>query len=117
MKAVVIAATSLIVLTGCVYNTPSAPPPTQVVIPPAQNVTLIPNAPPPANAELVPPPPQGAMTAVWQPGHWAWTGNAGNPWSWAAGQYVTPPPGHSQWVQGRWTQYPNGWSWTEGHWA
>ena len=49
--------------------------------------------PPPPHAELVPPPPQGVGPEVWQPGHWNYTGVAGNPWVWVGGQYVPAPAG------------------------
>jgi hypothetical protein len=87
---------------------------------PAQPATVAeaPAPPPPPHSELVPPPPQGAGPVVWQPGHWEFTGIAGNEWAWQSGQYVPAPAGVTTWVPGRWMQQPNGgWSWIDGHWA
>ena len=75
------------------------PPPTMVPPPPTASVP-----PPPPHAELVPPPPQGVGPAVWQPGHWDYTGMASNPWSWQGGHYVRPPNGETTWVPGQWSQ-------------
>ena len=61
---------------------------------------VAPMPPPPPASELVPPPPQGSGPVVWQPGHWAYTGVPGHPWSWVSGQYVTPPPGGTTWTPG-----------------
>jgi hypothetical protein len=101
-----------------------SPQPTQVIVqqPPAQAAMPVamvsPAPPPPAQSELVPPPPQGAGNVVWQPGHWRYTGAAGNPWTWQPGLYVSVPPGQSVWTPGRWQQQPSGgWVWAEGHWA
>jgi hypothetical protein len=107
-------------LSACV-NVP-APRGTQVIVQPApQQVATVlaaPGPPPPPHSELVPPPPQGARPVVWQPGHWQYTGMAGNPWSWQPGQYVPPPLGQTTWIPGQWLQQPTGaWSWSEGHWA
>ncbi|MBV8456774.1 MAG: hypothetical protein JO122_09200 [Acetobacteraceae bacterium] len=68
---------------------------------------------------MVPSPPAGAATVVWQPGHWAYTGTTlGNPWTWIPGRYVTPPPGETTWIPGQWQQSPDGnWQWLPGHWA
>jgi hypothetical protein len=55
---------------------------------------------------------------VWQPGHWDYTGRAGNPWAWHDGHYVPPPQGETTWVPGRWSHAPNGsWVWIDGYWA
>jgi YXWGXW repeat-containing protein len=110
---------ALVALSACV----NVPPPQEthvIVQQPAQPATaLIAPGPPPApQAELVPPPPQGAGSVVWQPGHWMFTGMAGNPWSWQPGQYVPPPMGQTTWVPGHWAQQlSGGWVWMEGHWA
>jgi hypothetical protein len=80
--------------------------------------TTAPAEPPTAHAEMVPRPPSGAGPVVWQPGHWDYTGMAGDPWAWHDGHYVPPPPGETTWVPGRWSQAPNGsWIWIDGHWA
>jgi len=108
-------------LSACV----TVPPPreTQVIVQPAPQlaparVSIAPNPPPPPHAELVPPPPQGVGPVVWQPGHWLYTGIAGQDWSWQPGQYVPPPPGQTTWVPGQWVQQPTGgWTWIEGHWS
>jgi hypothetical protein len=95
---------------------------THVIVQPApqQYATFAaaPGPPPPPHSELVPPPPDGAGPVVWQPGHWQFSGDPGNPWSWQPGQYVPPPPGQTTWIPGRWMQQPTGsWSWVDGHWA
>lgn len=91
---------------------------TRVIIQQPQAVVPVaPLPPPPAHAELVPPPPSSSRT-VWQPGHWRYTGRAGNPWEWQGGSYVMVPPGANTWVPGRWAPQPSGgWAWLEGHWA
>jgi hypothetical protein len=79
---------------------------------------IAPAPPPPGHSELVPPPPQGSGNVAWQPGHWRYTGDAGNPWAWQSGVYVAVPPGQSVWTPGRWEPQPaGGWVWVEGHWA
>ncbi len=117
------AAPLLVALAAC---TDVQPAPTQVVVqtPPAPPVAqppsmllMSPAPPPPARAELVPPPPQGAGNVVWQPGHWRYTGAAGNPWDWKAGEYVPAPPGRTVWTPGQWIPRNGGWMWNEGHWA
>jgi hypothetical protein len=90
--------------------------PVQVVSVPA-TVVLAPNPPPPAQVEFIPPRPDNAPSAVWQPGHWRWGAAGGAAWQWVAGTYVVPPPGHHAWIPGRWQLQPNGWMWSEGHWA
>jgi hypothetical protein len=110
----------LLVLASC--GEPPPPQPTQVIVQPPPQVQVVPNMapmpPPPPHAELVPPPPPGAGPVVWQPGHWSYTGFAGNPWAWDGGQYVPAPPGETTWVPGRWAQQPSGgWVWLGGHWA
>jgi len=85
---------------------------------PQQTVALAPGPPPTPRAELVPPPPQGTGPVIWRPGHWVYTGIAGNEWSWQPGQYMSPPVGETTWVPGHWVQQPNGgWYWVDGHWA
>ena len=85
--------------------------------PPTTVVPMSPNKPPPPMSELVPPPPASATPTIWQPGHWQYTGLAGNPWSWVGGKYVTVPAGRTAWVPGQWQQQGMGWVWREGHWA
>jgi hypothetical protein len=98
-----------------------SPPPqiTQVIVQP-QQAAIVPTAPmppPPPMSELVPPPPASPTPTVWQPGHWRYSGIAGNPWSWQGGQYVAVPGGAAAWVPGQWQQQGAGWVWQEGHWA
>ena len=115
-------AAALLTLAACqslepAVKTTEAVPPVQVVSAPAA-VVLAPNPPPPAQVEFVPPRPDTAPAAVWQPGHWRWGGaNAGAQWQWVAGTYVVPPPGYHAWVPGKWQLQSNGWAWFEGHWA
>jgi len=89
--------------------TPPTPPPFPVL------VATVPPQPPPVPVQTVPASPGGG--AVWQPGHWQWTGVTGSEWQWAPGQYVVPPTAMSQWVPGHWEQRPQGWVWVDGHWA
>jgi len=93
---------------------PATPPtPAPVAVAPR----TAPTRPPAVHAELVPPPPGGGPV-VWQPGHWDYTGDAGNRWAWHDGHYVPPPPGETTWVPGRWSHASNGsWVWIDGHWA
>lgn len=116
-------------LSGCgsppstVVVTPTRPAQPQVAVvspPPAPSPygTVAPTPPPPPESQLVPEPPAAGGTVVWQPGHWAYTGAAGSPWTWINGQYVPAPPGMTSWVPGQWLQQANGtWRWAPGHWA
>lgn len=99
----------------------SSPPPqtTQIILqqPQATAPMAAPTAPPPAQAELVPPPPASSVPTVWQPGHWRYTGIAGEPWSWQSGQYVAMPMGAHTWVPGQWEAQNGAFIWQEGHWG
>ena len=129
-----VAAAALVSLAAC--SVPQAPPPQENATltvpgyvpaqapvstltpppPPALQVMTSPPAPPPVQVEAVPPSPGGG--AVWQPGHWQWTGIAGSDWQWVSGQYVVPPAAVSQWVPGHWEQQVGrGWVWVGGHWT
>lgn len=80
--------------------------------------TTAPTRPPPTHAELVPPPPAGSGPMVWQPGHWDYTGKAGDPWTWRSGHYMPPPQDKTTWVPGWWSHSPGRtWIWVHGHWA
>lgn len=105
--------------TSTVIVTPPAQPQIASVVPtPAPLTVVAPTPPPPPQSELVPPPPPGSGPVVWQPGHWAYTGAPGSPWSWIAGRYVPPPPGQTTWIPGQWQQDISGsWHWLAGHWA
>jgi len=111
-----IAAAALLGVSAC--GEP-APQPSQVTVttPPPSPAYVVTTPPPPpqAQVEMIPPSPGGA--AVWQPGHWRWTGIAGSQWQWQPGQYVMPPSTASHWVPGQWMQSGNGWVWVDGHWA
>lgn len=112
-----IALPALLAVAGCGHEEPQRT--TQVIVqPPAQQqvaAVVAPGSSPPPQSELVPTPPVGAGPVVWQPGHWALSGNN---WAWQSGQYTPPPPGETTWVPGRWAQESNGvWAWIEGHWA
>lgn len=106
-------AATVLGLTAC----GGSPPPTQVTVAtpaPSAPLTVI-GAPPPPQVEVIPPSPGGA---VWQAGHWRWTGVAGSEWQWVPGQYVVPPVTASRWIPGQWVQQPGGgWSWIDGHWG
>ena len=89
---------ALAVLGGCVRSEPARE--TRVIIqqPPQQyqqTVSVAPGPPPPPRSELVPPPSPGMGPVVWQPGHWMFTGVAGNEWAWQPGQYTPPPQGQT----------------------
>jgi hypothetical protein len=104
-------------LAGCGGSPP--PQQTTLIVQP-QPTTVVPTAPmppPPPMPELVPPPPPSATPTVWQPGHWKYSGIAGNSWTWQQGQYVTVPSGATAWVPGQWQQQAGGWVWRDGHWA
>ena len=75
-------------------------------------VGIAPFAPPPPQVETPAQPP--SPLAVWQPGHWSWSGGQ---YVWIAGHYVQRPTPTANWVPGYWQQGPNGWVWTEGRWA
>jgi hypothetical protein len=75
-------------------------------------VSVAPFAPPPPQVESPPAPP--SPLAVWQPGHWRWSGGQ---YVWVPGRYVQRPTSSANWVPGYWQQGPNGWIWTEGRWA
>ena len=115
-----LAVSAMVALSGCGNSAPQ-PQPSTIVIQPAQPrvaAVVAPTPPPPPQSELVPPPPPGSGPVVWQPGHWAYTGVAGNPWSWVSGEYVMPPPGEATWIPGQWQQTPDGtWMWVTGHWT
>jgi hypothetical protein len=113
--AVPLLAPVILGLTAC----SDTPPSQTVIVQPAQPTIIpsAPNPPPPPMSELVPPPPASSTPTIWQPGHWRYTGAAGNPWNWQPGQYVAVPPGSTAWVPGQWQQQGNGWVWREGHWA
>ena len=104
-------------LTAC--DTSPPPQTTTVIVQPPQTaiVPQAPMPPPPPMSELVPPPPASSTPTIWQPGHWLYTGVAGNPWNWQSGQYVAVPPGAIAWVAGQWQQQGSGWVWREGHWG
>ena len=112
------AAAALLTLAAC----QSPEPPKTAEAAPAVTVTqatiyAAPKPPPPAQVEFIPPRPDNAPSAVWQPGHWRWGGANGAEWQWVAGTYVVAPPGYHAWVPGRWQLQSNGWIWSEGHWA
>ena len=65
---------AVMVLGGCVYETPPPPAPVAYGPPPAPII------------ERVPPPPAAAY--VWRPGHWRWNGFR---YVWAPGHYVLRP--------------------------
>jgi WXXGXW repeat (2 copies) len=73
---------------------------------------VAPYAPPPPRVET--PPSAPSALAVWQPGHWAWTGTN---YSWMPGHYVDRPSSTASWVPGYWQQGPNGWVWVDGRWV
>ncbi len=106
-------------LGACVAADTTRPATTQVITQtaPAPIMQMAPSPPPAPQAELVPPPPPSPVPMVWQPGHWAYSGNPGAPWNWMAGQYVTLPPGNHAWVPGQWVLQGGGYAWMNGHWA
>lgn len=107
--------TAMLSVPGVVPAQTSAQVPTMTPPPPPMLVMTSPLAPPAAQVETIPPSPGGG--AVWQPGHWQWTGVTGSEWQWAPGQYVVPPTTVSQWVPGHWQRGGQGWVWVDGHWT
>jgi hypothetical protein len=106
---------AMVAFGGCTADTASPVPQASTVIVapvPPQVATVAPAPvapmPPPPQSELVPPPPPGSGPVVWQPGHWAYTGVLGNPWSWVSGDYVMPPPGGTTWIPGQWEETSSG---------
>ena len=67
-------------------------------------------APPAPRVEAQPVAPWGG--AVWQPGHWRWTGRS---WTWRPGRWVRQRRGYAyaepRWVEqgGVWVYHPGGW--------
>jgi hypothetical protein len=110
---------ALLAFAGCGKSPP--PQTSTVIVQPAQpQVTAMtaPTPPPPPETEVVPPPPPGTGPAVWQPGHWAYTGAPANPWSWVSGEYVPLPSERTTWIPGRWELTSTGtWMWVFGRWA
>jgi WXXGXW repeat (2 copies) len=71
-----------------------------------------PYPPPPKRAEI--PPAVPAADALWQCGHWNWTGAK---YVWIHGSYLLRPTPTANWLPGYWEQDASGgWIWTEGHW-
>ena len=68
----------------------------------------------PAPLKELQPPPRPSPTAVWQTGHWSWTGAQ---YTWTPGHYVEPPSPTAHWVPGYWRQGPAGWTFTAGYWS
>src|SRR5580692_10151358 len=98
MRLSLAALPALLAFTACTPAPP--PPPAQVIV---QTTTtpvpiIAPGPPPAAQVELVPPPPQGSGPVVWQPGHWQFSSANGGSWAWAAGHYLSAPPGETAWV-------------------
>jgi len=101
MKSTILAkivpfATGLILLAGCVVETPAPPGP-----PPG----------PPPDAVVVPPP-APSVSVVWIPGGWDWRGR----WVWVNGYYGRPPRPGAVWVGGGWAYHGNRRVWMRGHW-
>ena len=99
-------------LAGCVVDQP-APPATRVVVapPPATHVVVARPAPPAARIEVQPTAPD--MRAVWDPGHWNWTGDQ---YVWMPGRYIERPNVAMRWEPGRWMADNGNWVWMDGHW-
>ncbi len=68
-------------------------------------------APPPERVEVVEVAP--APDYVWVNGHWAWSGSA---YTWEAGRWERPEPGHHHYHHGQWKHSKRGWYWVDGHW-
>ena len=68
---------------------------------------------PPPRHESMPPPPH--PRAIWQPGHWHWTGMR---YDWMPGHYVERHPHYGRWVEGNWIWAPREgrWVWRGAHW-
>ena len=91
MRHLVVSATILALLSGCVV----APPPRPAI--------------PVARVEPVPPPPSERV--VWQPGEWHWNGAA---YAWRPGHYVERLVAYHRYEAGHWDRFGE---WIPGHWV
>ncbi|MBV8735964.1 MAG: YXWGXW repeat-containing protein [Alphaproteobacteria bacterium] len=51
--------------------------------------------------------------ALWEGGHWSWSGVK---YTWIHGSYIRRPTPTANWMPGYWDQDSRGWIWTDGHW-
>ncbi len=92
------------VLAGC-QAAPSSPPAPAAA-------TIVPYRPPPKLAEI--PPPAPSPRALWQSGHWCWTGAK---YEWTRGRYAERPAPTANWIPDYWREEPDGWTWVAGQWT
>lgn len=100
-------------LFGC--SAPPSPSPAATVPGSFDTITaavVAPYRPPPKRAEL--PPPAPSPQALWQFGHWSWTGAQ---YLWTPGHYVERPAPTANWISDYWRQEQDGWLWVEGRWS
>ncbi len=82
---------TLSMLSGCVYEVRTPPPPRRVDVRPAPPFTQ----------------------AVWIEGHWQYRHRN---WKWIPGYWKRPPRAGTVWVPGHWKQTRRGWKRIPGHW-
>jgi hypothetical protein len=73
---------------------------------------LAPYRPPPSRAEI--PPPAPSPQALWEHGHWRWSGAQ---YVWVRGHYIERPEPYVNWIPGYWQQQADGWAWVDGRWT
>jgi WXXGXW repeat (2 copies) len=113
MIGVAAVALGIVALSAC-----STPPHTSAEVTAAPSVApgaaaiLAAFPPPPKRAEI--PPPAPSAQALWDCGHWSWSGER---YVWIPGRYIERPDPHANWLPGYWQQQEaGGWAWTEGRW-
>ena len=90
--------------TAPVAPTPSEAGTTTVMVAPIAPPTPLPETPPSAPSPL----------AVWQAGHWSWSGAQ---YTWTPGHYAQRPWWNARWVPGFWQPGAGGWTWIDGYWS
>jgi hypothetical protein len=90
--------------TGPAVELPSNAGTTTVMIAPLAPPTPLPETPLPAPSPL----------AVWQAGHWSWSGAQ---YTWTPGHYAQRPWWNARWVPGVWQPGAGGWTWINGYWS
>ena len=79
---------------------------------PRTPVVAAPRPPPPRRAEI--PPPAPSPHALWEFGHWRWSGQQ---YVWVPGYYAERPSPTVNWIPGYWEQRPEGWIRVDDQWA
>jgi hypothetical protein len=62
-----------------------------------------------------------SKNAVWVKGSWELQGDPSSGsragWSWAPGQWITPPARNAHWFPSHWGWREGWWTWIPGHWT